>query len=61
LVEYETREEAQAAINEGNGTKFMNKDIAVDWAFTKAPRKGRIGPPRRRCVVLATVARVHSD
>jgi len=57
LVEYETAEEAQAAIDGANGSKFMGKDIAVDWAFSKAPRKGRIGPPRRT-YATTTLARL---
>jgi len=33
MVEFEKREQADSAIQQMNGTKFMEKDLHVDWAF----------------------------
>ena len=37
LLEYETHEEAQAAVAEGNGSEFLGLPIAVSFAFQKGP------------------------
>jgi hypothetical protein len=42
LIEYETKAEAQAAIDGMNGKKFMEQTVKVDWAFSS-------GPLRRYC------------
>jgi len=43
LVEYETFNEAQAAITEGNGTDLLGLPVAVSWAFVrgKDQKRGR--------------------
>nr|ABU40522.1 Y14-like protein [Marsilea vestita] len=42
LIEYEKKQEAQAAINQLNGAQLLTQTIAVDWAFSSGPlRKGR--------------------
>lgn len=41
LIEYETKREAQAAVDEANGSELLGKKVDVAFAFTK-------GPPRRR-------------
>jgi RNA-binding protein 8A len=46
-VEYKSREEAEAAIAELNGTQFLDKTIHVTWAFVKPPRGGQRRPARR--------------
>ncbi|ORY03101.1 RNA-binding domain-containing protein [Basidiobolus meristosporus CBS 931.73] len=51
LIEYETYKEAKAAIDESNGTKLLDQEIACDFAFVRgAPeeRRGRGGNDRRR-------------
>jgi RNA-binding protein 8A len=48
LVEYETKEEADAAIKEMNGGMFMEKTLTVDWAFNRAPGGGAAGGARNR-------------
>ncbi|KAI8355581.1 hypothetical protein BD560DRAFT_407231 [Blakeslea trispora] len=35
LIEYEARKEAEAAITEGNDSKFLGETIKVDYAFIK--------------------------
>jgi len=35
LVEYESYEEAQDAINSLHGTELLGKTVGVDWAFVK--------------------------
>eukprot|EP01118_Nematostelium_gracile_P000164 TRINITY_DN10152_c0_g1_i1.p1 TRINITY_DN10152_c0_g1~~TRINITY_DN10152_c0_g1_i1.p1 ORF type:complete len:187 (-),score=67.46 TRINITY_DN10152_c0_g1_i1:119-622(-) len=35
LVEYDTKEEAETAIKEMNGSEFMDNTLGVDFAFTK--------------------------
>nr|AAU10777.1 unknown protein [Oryza sativa Japonica Group] len=58
LIEYETFEEAQAAIKALDGTELLTQIISVDWAFSngpvkrrnirkRSPRRSR-SPPRRR-------------
>lgn len=37
MIEYELLAEAQKAIKKLNGEKFMNKVLAVDFAFKKPP------------------------
>ena len=41
LVEYGEKKEAQTAIDTLNGSKLMEKEIAVDWAFKKGAAKKR--------------------
>jgi RNA recognition motif-containing protein len=49
LIEYKARDEAEAAISELNGSVFLDKEIAVTWAFVKPHFPTRRGaPPRRR-------------
>ncbi|KAF0914543.1 hypothetical protein E2562_029479 [Oryza meyeriana var. granulata] len=54
LIEYESFEEAQAAIKAMDGTELVTQIINVDWAFINGPVKRRNvrrrsrSPPRRR-------------
>ncbi|KAI8380886.1 RNA-binding domain-containing protein [Radiomyces spectabilis] len=49
LVEYETRKEAQDAIDDADGTKYLDQEIKVDFAFVKGPsRSERRGGHRDR-------------
>ncbi|KAI7901328.1 uncharacterized protein BX663DRAFT_514121 [Cokeromyces recurvatus] len=46
FIEYEARKEAEEAIMDANGTKFIGETIKVDYAFIKGPsvvndRRGR--------------------
>jgi RNA-binding protein 8A len=41
LIEYETFEEAQAAIKALDGTELLTQIISVDWAFSNGPVKRR--------------------
>ncbi|KAL3828213.1 hypothetical protein ACJIZ3_017015 [Penstemon smallii] len=41
LIEFESFEEAQRAINELDGTVLLTQTINVDWAFSKGPFKRR--------------------
>ena len=43
LVEYETRQEAQAAIDHLDGAELLTLPIAVNWAFCTGPRRGAAG------------------
>ena len=40
LIEYRTRDEAEAAIQALDGSKFLDKTIRVSWAFVKPPARG---------------------
>ncbi|KAG9136253.1 hypothetical protein Leryth_003857 [Lithospermum erythrorhizon] len=47
LIEYESFEEAQKAINAMDGGELLTQLINVDWAFSKGPiRRKRGGSPR---------------
>ncbi|CAB1116071.1 unnamed protein product [Ectocarpus sp. CCAP 1310/34] len=46
LVEFEKKEEAQAAIDEMDGSQLLDQDISVSWAFVKGGKGA--GQPRRR-------------
>ncbi|KAK9128791.1 hypothetical protein Syun_017588 [Stephania yunnanensis] len=59
LIEYESFEEAQAAISAMNGAELLTQIISVDWAFSngpfrrrnarrRSPRGHRSRSPRRR-------------
>ena len=39
LVEYKTKEGAQAAITALNGSNLLEKKVSVDWAFRKGGAK----------------------
>ncbi|KAL6966570.1 RNA-binding protein y14 [Sarracenia purpurea var. burkii] len=41
LIEFESFEEAQKAINEMDGTELLTQTINVDWAFSKGPFRRR--------------------
>lgn len=41
LIEYEKKQEAQAAINQMNGAKLLTQTVAVDWAFSSGPLRRR--------------------
>lgn len=47
LMEYKAREEAETAIEELDGSTFLDKEIRVTWAFVKPPRGTRRGGPQR--------------
>lgn len=48
LIEYETRKEAQAAIDSLNGTDLLGQAVGVSWAFSTGPRGSRGGARRPR-------------
>ncbi|CAN6322207.1 unnamed protein product [Urochloa humidicola] len=50
LIEYESFEEAQAAIRAMNGTQLLTMTVYVDWAFSRGPIKNAMStrPPRPR-------------
>ena len=39
MVEFEKKEEAEAAISELNGEELLGQKINVDWAFVKGGRR----------------------
>lgn len=41
LIEYETKKEAQAAIDGMNGTEMLDQTLGVSFAFSKGPIKKR--------------------
>jgi len=41
LIEYESYNEAHAAIQALNGTELLTQTIYVDWAFSNGPFKHR--------------------
>uniref|UniRef100_A0A7S0WPK5 RNA-binding protein 8A n=1 Tax=Pyramimonas obovata TaxID=1411642 RepID=A0A7S0WPK5_9CHLO len=47
MLEYESKKEAQAAIDSLNGTQLLDQTISVTWAFSKGPLK-KGGPAARR-------------
>jgi len=48
LVEYETKQEAQAAIDGMNGQKFMEQTVHVDWGFSSGPIRKEKRPAAQR-------------
>lgn len=46
LIEYETKKEAQAAIDNSNGQELLSHIISVNWAFSQGPLNRR--NPKRR-------------
>ena len=38
LIEFETRDEAQKAINNTNGKEFMESPLSVDFSFVAPPK-----------------------
>ncbi|KAI8342426.1 hypothetical protein BC941DRAFT_448655 [Chlamydoabsidia padenii] len=46
LIKYETRREAQLAVDDANDTKFLGQLIQVDFAFGKGPEA--VGDSRQR-------------
>ncbi|KAI5478908.1 hypothetical protein MNV49_004429 [Pseudohyphozyma bogoriensis] len=48
LVEYETKEQAQAAIAGANGSEILEQKITVDFAFAQGPPGGKTGGGARR-------------
>eukprot|EP00270_Netrium_digitus_P001308 TRINITY_DN11415_c0_g1_i1.p1 TRINITY_DN11415_c0_g1~~TRINITY_DN11415_c0_g1_i1.p1 ORF type:complete len:220 (-),score=72.44 TRINITY_DN11415_c0_g1_i1:314-901(-) len=48
LVEYETKKEAQAAIDSLNGAELLTQTIHVTWAFSAGPRNVRPAGAARR-------------
>ncbi|KAL7409747.1 hypothetical protein BDY24DRAFT_402332 [Mrakia frigida] len=44
LVEYATKEEAQAAINGASGTTLLEQELECDFAFVNPPSGGPTGP-----------------
>lgn len=47
LIEYESFKEAQNAFDATNGEELLGQKLAVDWAFTKGPNKGKKRGSRR--------------
>ena len=40
LLEFKAREEAETAIADLDGSKFLGRELGVTWAFVKAPQSG---------------------
>lgn len=54
MIEYDTLEEARAAIDGANGSKMLEQTVSVDFAFVRPPpgqnkgsRGSRVGGGRR--------------
>ncbi|CEL95364.1 unnamed protein product [Vitrella brassicaformis CCMP3155] len=47
FIEYEKYQEAKAAIDAMNGKEILEKQVHVDWAFTKVPFNQKRGGRRR--------------
>jgi hypothetical protein len=41
MIEYGSKKEAQAAIDDFDNTEFMGNQIRADWAFWSGPSKQR--------------------
>ena len=41
MIEYKTRDEAQAAMEGLDGITFLDREIRATWAFVKPPARGR--------------------
>lgn len=51
LVEFESKAEAQAAIDDTDGQDIFGQVVSVDWAFWNGPSK-EVNPRRRRWVLF---------
>jgi hypothetical protein len=47
LIEYQTKAEAQAAIEACNGSELLDSTLTVDWALSRGPIKKRMATHRR--------------
>eukprot|EP00250_Pteridium_aquilinum_P015748 c22741_g1_i1 orf=191-817(+) len=47
LIEYEKKQEAQAAINQMNGANLLTQTVMVDWAFSSGPLRRRNNARKR--------------
>ena len=47
FVEYESKQEAQAAIENGSGASLLDETVTVDWAFSRGPTRSRASTRRR--------------
>ena len=57
LIEYETYNEAQAAIENLNGAELLTQTIYVDWAFSNDPFRHRNN--QRRYVMVKFLSSYH--